>query len=101
MTSSLEEVKDKLYKAFDEALEIKDYNMTAGNLCDRVNAMANAIQAASQAAQAISVVENQLQVKELLEAAKTSGAQVVLEISQGLVKDVKPMASIKLKQPGQ
>ncbi|MEZ0260409.1 MAG: hypothetical protein ACAH80_05325 [Alphaproteobacteria bacterium] len=100
MTTTLEEVRTKLYKAFDAALALKDTSMSSGNNCDHVNARANAIQAAAQAAQAISVIENQLQVKELLEAAKNSGAQVVLEISQGLVKDVKPMAAIKLKQPG-
>lgn len=101
MTETLEEVRSKLYKAFDDALSIRDFKMTEGNLCDRVNAMANALQAAAQTAQAIATVENQLQVKELLERAAKDGAQVVLEINQGLVKDVKPLASIKLKQPGQ
>lgn len=100
-TKTLEEAREKLYQAFDHAIKLKDTSMESGNLCDRISARARAIEAAASTAQALAVLENQIQVKELIEKAEKSGSQVVLEISQGLVKDVKPMASIKLKQPGQ
>lgn len=101
-TKSLEEVKDKLYKAFDAAEKAFDYvDQSSGSVVEKVSARAQALQSMAQLADSIGNAENNLKLQQLLAEAKLEGSRVVVEINQGLSKDVKPLSSIKLKTPGQ
>lgn len=99
---TLEEVKDTLYKAFEAAQQAFNYvEESGGSVVEKVSARAQALQSMAQLADSIGNAENNLKLQELLAEAKLEGSRVVIEINQGLSKDVKPLSSIKLKTPGQ
>ena len=103
MPRDLETLKERLWETFENATArhagYEDSNGSAENT--PFNPKTENKKAIAELAQAILAVEAQITVKELIEEARKDGSQITLEISNGLIKDVKPMASIKLKQPGQ
>jgi hypothetical protein len=103
MPRDLETLKDRLWETFEDATsrhsDYEDERRSGTNT--PFNPKTENKKAIAELAQAILAVENQIMVKELIEEARKDGSQITLEISNGLVKDVKPMAAIKLKQPGQ
>ena len=100
MTKSLEEMKDKLYKAFDRAIAHSESDMSAGNNFEKITARSEALQAAAQTAQAITVVEHEIAVLDALKDARERGDRVILEISGGIAQNIKPLNTLKLKPPG-
>jgi len=102
MAKTLVEMQEALGKAFDVAT--KNFNSIAdydGNTLDRANARANSLSAMSRIADSLTALEAQITFQKLVERAEKDGAQIVIEVSQGLSKDMKLPGAIKLKQPGQ
>ena len=101
MTKDLNEVRDKLYKAFDKAMthyeEITGYSN--GSTCEKVSARSLAIGAAAQTAQALTAVEHEIAVQKAYEDWQKSGGRIDDEIAGGIIRDVKAMATLKIK-PG-
>jgi uncharacterized protein YicC (UPF0701 family) len=101
-TKTLEEMREALGTAFDLAVKnfdsISDYE---GNSLSRGTARADALQAMAQIADSVTAMEAQIGFQKLVEKAEKDGAQIVIEVSQGLSKDMKLPGAIKLKQPGQ
>ncbi|MEZ0260408.1 MAG: hypothetical protein ACAH80_05320 [Alphaproteobacteria bacterium] len=102
MARDLATLKDKLWETFEDAVDKHPHYEDSRGSAENTpfNPKTENKKAIAELAQAILAVENQIMVKEMIEEARKDGAQITLEISSGLVKDVKPMASIKLKQPG-
>jgi adenylosuccinate synthase len=102
MAKTLEEIREALGKAFDQAVQnhssISDYE---GNSISRGTARADALQAMAQIADSITAMEAQIAFQKLVERAEKDGSQIVIEVAQGLSKDMKLPGAIKLKQPGQ
>jgi len=103
MPRDLETLKERLWETFEDAVgRHSNYeDSRSSGTSTPFNPKTENKKAIAELAQAILAVEAQITVKELIEEARKDGSQITLEISQGLIKDVKPMASIKLKQPGQ
>lgn len=103
MPRDLETLKERLWETFEDAVgRYPNYeDSRSSGTSTPFNPKTENKKAIAELAQAIMAVEAQITVKELIEEARKDGSQITLEISQGLIKDVKPMASIKLKQPGQ
>ena len=101
-TKNLEEIKDKLYKAFDKALahyeEITSYS--SGNTVEKVSARSLALGAAAQTAQAISSVEREIAVLDWIKECRERGDNIAAEMDKGLAKGIVPLSTIKLKPPG-
>jgi uncharacterized protein YdbL (DUF1318 family) len=101
MAKTLEEMRETLGKAFDVALNnvnsISDYD---GNSIARATARAESLQALAQITDSCTALEAQIAFKRLVERAEKDGSQIVIEVSQGLSKDMKLPGAIKLKQPG-
>jgi hypothetical protein len=103
MPRDLETLKDKLWETFEEAVgrHARYEDSSSSGSSTPFNPKTENKKAIAELAQAILATEAQITVQNLIEEARKDGSQITLEISAGLVKDVKPMASIKLKQPGQ
>lgn len=101
MPKTLEEMRETMGKAFDLAAAnfnaISDYD---GNKLERVNSRSQALEAMAKVTDSITALEAQMAFQKLLEKAEKDGAQIVIEVSQGLSKDMKLPGAIKLKQTG-
>jgi hypothetical protein len=101
VTKDLNEVRDKLYKAFDRALtqcdEVSSYS--SGSTCEKVSARSLAMSAAAQTAQALTAVEHEIVVQKAYEEWQKSGGRIDDEIAGGIIRDVKTMATLKIKRP--
>jgi hypothetical protein len=97
MTENLKEVKDKLYRAFDKALEHAESSMSSGDNFEKTGARAQALQAAAQTAQAIATVEHEIAVLDLIRDAKERGDNIVIEVGRGIGDNVKPLTPLKLR----
>lgn len=102
MTKSLEEMRKVLGQAFDRAQRnldsVSDYD---GNSISRAEARARSLEAMAKVADSVTSLEAQIAFQKLLEKAEKDGSQIVIEVSQGLSKDMKLPGAIKLKPPGQ
>lgn len=103
MPRDLATLRDKLWETFEDATarHARYEDSSSSGSSTPFNPKTENKKAIAELAQAILATENQIMVKEMIEEARREGAQITLEISSGLVKDVKPLAAIKLKQPGQ
>lgn len=101
VTQDLNEVRDKLYKAFDKALaqydNVSDYSDSPAL---RVSARSQALSAAAQSAQALTAVEHEIAVQKAYEDWKASGERIDDDIAGGIVRDVKALAKLKIKPAG-
>lgn len=102
MARDLQTLRDKLWTAFESATNNHGHyeNNASSGSSTPFNPTIENRKAIAELAQAILATEAQITVKELIEEARKDGSQITVEISNGLVKDVKPLAAIKLKQPG-
>lgn len=102
MTKDLNEVRDKLYKAFDKALgHYEDINgYSSGTTCEKVSARSLALGAAAQTAQALTAVEHEIAIQKAYEEWLKSGGRIEDEIAGGIIRDVKAMATLKIKPAG-
>ncbi|TAL27587.1 MAG: hypothetical protein EPN97_17125 [Alphaproteobacteria bacterium] len=102
MTKDLNEVRDKLYKAFDKAMQGHDdiNQYTSGTTVEKVSARSLALSAAAQTAQALTAVEHEIAVEKAYEDWQKSGGRIDDEIAGGIIRDVKAMATLKIKPPG-
>jgi hypothetical protein len=102
LSENLEDVKKKLYAAFDKAIaraDNYDYFSSSSEGAQKLQASAQCLHAAAQTAQAIATVENQIAVLDVLRELREKGADVELDIEKGLVRSITPMSKIKLKGP--
>ncbi|MEZ0263051.1 MAG: hypothetical protein ACAH80_18745 [Alphaproteobacteria bacterium] len=94
--TNLEEVRQKLYKAFNKAMKGVEY--WEADSASEIERHAAASAAAANSAQAITTVEREIAVLQLLKEAKESGAGITIEIDKGLARSVSVPSPIKLKQ---
>lgn len=100
MTKSLDEIRDKLYKAFDLAWQqYENVDHSSGSIAEKVNARSLALTAAAQSAQALTSVEHEIAVQKAYADWKASGANIDDDIAGGIIRDVKTMAKLKIKPP--
>lgn len=93
---NLEQVRDQLYKAFNKAMKGVEYwDCDSTSEVERHTAASHA---AVNAAHAITNVEREIAVLQLLKEAKESGSGITLEIDKGLARSVSVPSPIKLKQ---
>lgn len=98
MTDNFDELRDKLYKAFDNAERVHDTAAdTGGNYLDRQMLKAQALGAMGQTAQAIISLEHEIAVQKAFEDWRSSGARIDDEIAGGIIRDVKALAKLKIK----
>lgn len=102
MPRDLATLKDKLWETFEDATarHPKYEDCNASGSSTPFNPKTESRKAIAELAQAILAVEHEIAIMALIEDAKKNGAQLAIEINQGLNKDVKPLSSIKLKLPG-
>lgn len=94
--TNLEEVREKLYKAFNKAIDGVEYWDVDSSSQNELHIASST--AAANAAQAITTVEREIAVLQLLKEAKESGAGITIEIDKGLARSVSVPSPIKLKQ---
>lgn len=103
MAKTLEEVKLSLYEAFTRAIEKSEastYHHDDNVAAAKNQAAATYIQAAAQAADALTKVEREITVRDMIRELREQGADVELDIEKGIVRSIAPMGRIKLRQPG-
>jgi hypothetical protein len=103
MPRDLATLKDKLWETFEDATARHSTyeDSRSSGTSTPFNPKTENKKAIAELAQAIIAVEHEIAIMDLIAEAKKNGSQLAIEISQGLNKDVKPLSSIKLKQPGQ
>lgn len=103
MAQTLEEVKTELYEAFNGAMKMArkapGYNDNALE-AQRLQAAAACMQAAAQTAEAITKVEREITMRDIIKDLRAQGADVEVDFEKGIVRSISPMNKIKLKQPG-
>lgn len=102
MSENLQDVKKKLYAAFDKAIQRADnydYFSSSSEGAQKLQASAQCLNAAAQTAQAIATVEREIAVLDLLAELRQKGAEIELDIEKGLVRSITPLDKIKLKGP--
>lgn len=99
-TKTLEQMRDKLYQAFDKAIDrtnqYADYELANQ---DKLAAATSALEAASRASEAVVKIENAIAMRELIKDIRAQGADVEVDMEKGLVRSISPMSKIKLKGP--
>lgn len=100
-TKSLEEMRDRLYQAFDKAMERNDVigNYEVSNP-EKMNAAANAQDSAMRVSESIVKVEQAIQMRDLVKDLREKGIDVEVDFEKGTVRSISPMNTIKLKPPG-
>ncbi|MEZ0263052.1 MAG: hypothetical protein ACAH80_18750 [Alphaproteobacteria bacterium] len=95
MAKSLEEVRDDLYAIFTRAAtSAKRWEPGRG---DSSPHFANTANAAASAAEALTQVEREIKVRELIDQAQREGSNITIEMDKGLGRRVNVPAPIKLK----
>ena len=98
MAQKLDQLRDKLYKAFENAEYLYDHASEAGgNYIERQRLKAEALTAMGQTAQGISSIEHEIAVQKAYEDWKASGANIDDDIAGGIIRDVRTMAKLKIK----
>jgi hypothetical protein len=101
VTKSLDEVRTKLYRAFDLAWQqYENVDQSSGSVAEKVSARSLALTAASQSAQALTSVEHEIAVQKAYADWKANGEGIDDDIAGGIIRDVKTMAKLKIKPPG-
>jgi 16S rRNA G966 N2-methylase RsmD len=99
-TKSLEQMRDKLYQAFDKAIDrtnkYQDYELANQ---EKLAAATGALEAASRAADAVVRIEQAIAMRNLIKELRAEGADIEVDMEKGLVRSISPMSKIKLKQP--
>jgi len=100
-TKTLEQMRDKLYQAFDKAIDrtnkYQDYELANQ---EKLAAATGALEAASRAAEAVVKIEQAIATRNLIKELRAQGADVEVDFEKGTVRSISPMSKIKLKQPG-
>jgi hypothetical protein len=100
-TKNLDEVRAKLYQAFDNAISAYgDMSMSGANTHEKVVSKSQALGAAAQVAQALTSVEHEIAVLDWIKESRARGDNIAAEMDKGLVKSSVPLGTIKLKPPG-
>lgn len=101
-TKTLEQMRDKLYQAFDKAIDrtnkYSDYDLINQ---EKLAAASGALEAASRAADAVVKIEQAIAMRDLIKDLRAQGADVEVDMEKGLVRSISPMSKIKLKAPGE
>lgn len=104
MAKNLDEMKEELYETFNRAVyhskKTPDYNSSSEN-AQRLQAAAACMQAAAAAAEALTKVEREITMRDMIKELREQGADIELDIEKGIVRSISPMSKIKLKQPGE
>lgn len=96
MAKTLEEVRQDLYAIFDRAAKVaKQWDPARG---DTEPHFSNTANAAANTAMAITAVEREIKVKELIEKAEREGTNITIEMDKGLARSVSVPSPIRLKQ---
>jgi hypothetical protein len=100
-TKNLEQMRDRLYEAFDKAIarsnKYADYEIGA---VEKNQTASQALDSATRAAEAVVKVEQAIQMRDLIKDLKAQGTDIEVDIEKGIVRSISPMSKIKLKSPG-
>lgn len=99
-TKNLEQLRDRLYQAFDKAVtrseRIQDYEWANA---EKSKAAADALEGAVRASEAVIKVEREIAARALIKELRAEGSDIEVDFEKGTVRTISPMNKIKLKQP--